>query len=596
MKQNLLFIFIISSILFAYSSTTGSTGNISGTFKVGTTSGADYNSLSAAITAINNGTVTGNIVLEITSDLTESSNSGLGVDMGTFSLTIRPDMDADRTITFTQSTANAGPYGHLVIGCKTTDLGTALADGTVIATNNVTIDGYAVGSTTRRLKLTTSTDALTGSVLINVAGGSTDVTVKNCIIENKSTGSTPRCFYITQFKGTTNSSAPQNTIIENNIISSVPSLTVNGTAIQCTRNTSGSTVNITGLKIRNNTISASGTGIEIYYAGGVDITRNEIKIQKGTASGGAYGIWLRGTSGDMNIIANRFTETSTSQASGTALIQSVSIAASSSNPFNTNIYNNTFSGMDRKATGATAINQYYIGEIGYGTTKIYHNSFYLPALTQPTQAGAYNAIAYTTANYKADIQRNIFISNDNSKSVLISKAVTTGTMNNNVYFLRAGNSNARIVDTYATFSDYRTANSALDANSRNIDVNFVDAAAGNLLLTGTSVQDENLKVASMSAVPTDIAGTVRNTTFTYIGAHESTPFVVSGISDKKYSVSIRTTDSGIEINTPETTLVSVYNVSGVLVISKTMNGTDKIKLGKGVYLLKANNKIIKFGL
>jgi hypothetical protein len=180
-------------------------------YKVGNGATDDFATLGEAINAVNDAiAIDGNIFFEITSDITEPANFGLGKNLNGNGLTIRPDADADRTITFTQATGNVGPWGHFVIGCATGNLNTALADGTVVPTNNVTIDGFAVGGDTKRLKLTTSTDALAGSVIINVVGGSANTTIKNSIIENQATGSNPRCIYITQFKGATVDAAPSN--------------------------------------------------------------------------------------------------------------------------------------------------------------------------------------------------------------------------------------------------------------------------------------------------------------------------------------------------------------------------------------------------
>ena len=89
---------------------------LSGTYKVGTTEIApNYASLSAAVTDLNTLGVAGNVVLEITSDITEAANIGLGVNTNGFSITIRPDADVDRTITFTQSADNGASSGGLVI-------------------------------------------------------------------------------------------------------------------------------------------------------------------------------------------------------------------------------------------------------------------------------------------------------------------------------------------------------------------------------------------------------------------------------------------------------------------------------------------------
>lgn len=568
-----------------------------GIYEVGNGTTDDFATLGEAINAVNDAiAIDGNIVLEITSDITEPANFGLGKNLNGNSLTIRPDADADRTITFTQATANTDIDGHFVIGYKTQGLALAKDNQYLIATNNVTIDGYPTTSTTnRRLKFTTSDASLASSVLINIVGGSTGTILKNAVFSTLSTATNPTNIAITQYLSSPVDLSPANILIENNQITAVPATSsVNGIGIICGRSGTATTL-ISNLNIKNNTIVASGKAIEINYSNGANIQGNEFKIQKGTGTGIAYGIWLRGKSGDMNIIGNRFTEVSTLQASGTVGTQAILVSANASNPFNTNIFNNTFAGMDRKATGATNVNQTYIAEIGYGTTKIYNNSFYLPVLTQPTQNGAYNAISFSTTSYKADIQNNIFISNEDSKSVLISKAVTTGTMNNNIYYLRAGNTNAKIVDTYNTLAAFQAANTTLDVNSKSVDVNFENSAQGDLRIAGASVQDANLRVPSLAAVTTDILGTIRNTEFTYAGAHESTlPFIATGLEGIDDKSIIRRTLTGIEIMLNNESTIQIYNANGVLIEKTRANGIYSRSLSNGVYIISINGKAVKF--
>ena len=103
-----LFVFAFFQLNFA---------QFSGDYYIGV--GQTYATLKAACDDINAGTVTGNVTFYIASDLTEAANVGLGVNTAGFSITFKPDVDADRTITFTNTTDNAGPSGHFVIGNPT---------------------------------------------------------------------------------------------------------------------------------------------------------------------------------------------------------------------------------------------------------------------------------------------------------------------------------------------------------------------------------------------------------------------------------------------------------------------------------------------
>ena len=565
-----------------------------GTFSVGSAANSDFATLSDAVKSVNDAiTVGGDIVFEINSDITEPANFGLAKQMGPNKLTIRPNTDADRTVTFTQTAANVGPYGHFVIGCATGNLNTALSDATVVPTGNVTIDGYAVGGNTRRLTFTTPVDALSGSALINIVA-SNATTIKNMIFNNKSTGTSPMSVYINQFKGVTQDLSPMGTVITNNQITTNAS-TQSGYGIRCNRSGSATT-RITGLEITNNLITASGTGIEVNYCSGVNVSGNEIKVQKGTTIGSGIGVWLRGSTGDMYVVGNKFTELSSIQnGTGTYATQGILTGATSTNPFNVYIFNNMFSGMNRSVSGPANLNQTYIAEIGFGTTKIYHNTFYLPALTLPTQAGAYNAISFTTTNYKADVQNNIFISNEDAKSVLISKNITTGPVNNNIYYLRAGNTYARYVDTYQNFNDYKAACFPNDIDSKNADVEFADAQNGNLMIAGGSVQNSILKVPGLSAVTTDITGKTRDASYTYAGAHESTlPFTITGLKNTSPTADVLKTKTGIEVRVAENSNIELYSVNGTLIDIANVNATYSRNLENGIYIVKINGKAIKF--
>ena len=562
-----------------------------GTYKVGT---GGFASLKSAIDAIQAGTVTGNVVLEINADLTEPANFGLGKDLSGYSLTIRPDADVNRTITYTQSTANTGPWGHFVIGVATANLNSTLTDAMVIATNNVTIDGYAVGGSTRRLSFTTSAASLAGSSLFNIVGGCANAAIKNCILNDQSSNQA-KCIYINQFKGTTTDASPSNTLITNNVISanSQTFTSTGGYGIQCSR-TGTATTKITGLQITNNIITASNECVEIYYCNGATITGNEIKVERANTIGSGTGIWLRGSAGDMYVTGNKFTELVSAQTgTGTYATQGILTGATSVNPFNVYIFNNIFSGMNRSVSGPAALNQSYIAEVGYGTTKIYNNSFYMPALTLPTQAGAYNAISFTTASYKADVQNNIFISNEDAKSVLISKVITTGPVNNNVYYLRAGNTNAKVVDTYATLLAYQTANPTLDVNSKSVDVNFTNAATGDFTLTGASIQDANLAVPRLASVLTDFTGSNRNAS-TYAGAYESTPFIFTGVNQVTTGAKILTTVNGVRVNCSKISDIEIYTFNGMLLDKVKNTLSFDRSLQAGIYLIKVNNVTTKF--
>jgi hypothetical protein len=161
-------------------------------------------------------------------------------------------------------------------------------------------------------------------------------------------------------------------------------------------------------------------------------------------------------------------------------------------------------------------------------------------------------------------------------------------------YLKAGNTNARINGTSATFDAYQLANTDKDQDSKNIDVTFEDAASGDLRIAGLSVTDNNLAVPRLPEVMKDMFGTDRAET-TYAGAHESTlPFAVSSLEETTANVRIIRTASGVEVQLDRESSIELYTISGVL-IDKTRTADVYSKaLNNGVYIIRINGKATKF--
>lgn len=558
---------------------------MSGTYKVGTTLGADYASLSAAVTAINAATIEGNIVLEITSDITEAANFGLAKDLGAYTLTIRPDLDENRTITFTQATANTFPVGHFVIGYQSTGFATAVDDIYHVGTSNVTIDGYAVGGTTKRLKFTTTSASLAGSSLITVYGNSDNVTIKNCILENNSTAATPRAIYYYARTITGGIEAvPDYLTIENNQISSMGSST--GQGIVGVNSGTGPARPI-NMSILNNYVIAQGRCMELHYFGpGLLIQGNEIKLsQQGNSGTTNYGLWIRTGLGPVNIIGNKFSEVSTKEGSASGTYGTRAISCGS---IEHNIFNNSFSGMDRKVVATANVHQSYIFLVGTG--KVYNNTFYMPALTVPTTPGDYFSIQNQTSKV-FDIKNNIFVSDDDNKAVFI-RDVNTTIPNYNIYYLRAGNTNAKVVSTYSTLADYQIANPTLDINSKSVNVFFQDAAAGDLRLTGTSVWNADLHVPVLPEVTVDMFGNNRIGT-TFAGAHQ--PDMTTELENALVNGNrVLRTANGIMVELTKRSTIELYSLTGKLIDRAEVTGVYSKDLSNGAYVIRINGESSKF--
>lgn len=586
------FTFLMAALLIA---TVTMAVPMSGTYRVGTAEvSPNYTSLSAVVADINTNGVGGDIILEITSDITEVANIGLGVNTNGFGITIRPDIVADpntdpvRTITFTQLADNLSPTGHLVIGY--TSLSAAWSDANTIATNNVTIDGYAVGGTTKRLKFTNLNAAEVNARVLAVVGACQNTIIKNCIVENNTTNTgSPVCIVAVVRKGAAIEVAPINFTIDNNTLTCTVSTV--GMGIRLTSSgTLGGTVMVTGFVCKNNLISAQRRILEINYTNGGQIFGNTISLIQPTSTALGYGIWTStGCAGTFNIYNNKIIASSCSGSDTAAGGQRVLSLGGS---VTCNVYNNMFAGMNRAGTATGAVNQTYCF---FGCTgKIYNNTFYMPALSVKTNSGYYTAIQLSFAN--PDIKNNIFISNEDGMINAFYSAVTTGVSENNVFYNTAGNTKSLIVSgtTLSTFAAYQTANPTKDLLSKNVNVNFVDAANGDLRIAGASIQDANLAVPSLAAVPTDMFGTVRATT-TYAGAHEALlPFLSTSVKDVEQTARIMRTASGIQVELDGEAAIELYTFNGVMIDKTKMSGTYSHDLNSGVYIIRINGKATKF--
>lgn len=563
---------------------------LSGTYKVGVGETApDFASLSEAVTSLNTNGLAGNVVLEITTDITEAANIGLGVNTGGFSITIRPDADVNRTITFTQLTDNLSPTGHFVIGYK--GLATAWADANTIATSNVTIDGYAVGGSERRLTFTNTSASHTNARVIVVVGACENTVIKNCIVNNLTThNGSPFCVGAVVRKGTAIEVGPTNFTVENNIMTATGNVVAMGMRI--TNSGTLTTVKLTNLVVKNNTITARRRLAEINYTQGADIYNNEFKSQQTGAAGTiSYGLWTAtAVTGTVKIYNNRFTQAFTEE-TGAFGHRVVSLSSGATYE----IYNNMFAGLDKTKASTAAVNLVYLFYSGV-SGKIYNNTFFMKALTDPSAAatGYYNAI--NLSGNTAEIKNNIFISDEPTHAnTSFINAVPTPASDYNVYYLRQSHTGSKIVATYTTLADYQLANATKDVNSKYANVIFADAAAGDLSLAGTSVQDGNLAVPRLAGVLKDILGNDRAET-TYAGAQESSfPFIYTSTENvQQEPVRIKQTLSGIEVELEGTSNIELYNINGILIDKTSTDGIYTRELSKGMYIIRVNGQAQKF--
>lgn len=560
---------------------------LSGTYKVGVSETVpNFTSLNDAVNALNTNGLAGDVVLEITSDITEAGNIGLGVNTSGHSITIRPDTDENRTITFTQLADNTSPTGHFVIGYK--DLASAWSDANTIATNNVTIDGYAVGGTTKRLTFTNTNAAHVGARMIVVVGACENTVIKNCIVNNLTTNtSSPFCIGAVVRKGTAIEVAPSNLTIENNVLTALGNNVAMG--MRFTNSGTIASVKIAGLVIKNNTITSRRRLIEINYTDGAEIYNNEFVTQQTGAPGTvSYGLWTSAAvTGTVKIYNNKFSQAFTEE-TGAFGHRVVSLSSGATYE----IYNNMFAGLDKTKASTVALNLAYLFYSGV-SGKIYNNTFFMPALTNSTSTGYYNAIQLS--GNTAEIKNNIFISDEptHANTAFIS-AVPIPASDYNIFYLRQAHTGSKIVAAYTTLDGYQDATENKDDHSKYVDVTFANAASGDLSIAGSSIQDSKLEVPRLSEVLTDIFGTTR-AALTYAGAHESTlPFIISSVGEKIESFRLKQTYYGIEVELDEPSNIELYTINGTLIDKTRTDGVYSRELGKGMFIIRVNGQAHKF--
>jgi hypothetical protein len=552
-----------------------------------------FASLAEAFTAINEQTISGNVNLYINGDITSTVNVGL-VNGTEHSITIRPvfgqdeEADAIRTITFNQTTDNAGPSGAICLG-----IGMGIAWAEIAPAKNITIDGSVGDAPNRRLKIATAAtqQGLNGPILI--LDKCSDIVIKNCILEHVGAASTGSNYAVYLRVNTTpaygSKEMPVNvTILNNEIINTTAGASSQGIAIYANAEPVAPS---TGVVIKDNSIRARTRGIFLNEVNGIEITGNEFHINQ--SSGGLSSAAIFGNSrinGDIQVTGNHFVELKSANANtGDWGVKAIITGGAASTWY---IDNNYFTGFDKTSatSGTTMLQGIRLGALA--GSYIRHNTFYLNPVTEanrPTNPSTPAAAdgAYAAINIAAGtpvIQNNLFVSGEDAfPNFFIRGDVAFTAADNNIFCLPASAVNAKIASG--------TAPSDLTSVA---EVVFEDAAAGILDLAGTSNKDRHLGVAPLAEVLSDIYGTLRSTTLTYAGAFEGDEFepgeninsLAAGdihIAQKGNQLTI-TVLSGRRIQ-----VVKLYDLQGRTIIAQQGLATSVHSLpapDKGVYIVE----------
>lgn len=497
---------------------------LAGTYNIGGAS-ADYSTLYDAVSDMSTWGIGGDINFLICADLTEDHNIGL-VNSSSYHITIRPDADADRTITFTNTDDNDGPSGAFIIGAPF-----GIADMSAVNTANITIDGLASTEATHKMKLQVSSTFGSNAGVIVFYGGITNTTLKNCKLVNNLVGSAYRAHCVAV--RSTASAYPDGIIIENNEITSMTAgygcpIYINGSA--STSNPPANTI------IRNNEIIGKRDAILFNYCNNLTIENNIFRIKGsngvlGKAIGNYSG--TAQSSGNIIIRKNQFVELLTNNGydnNGFIAIEAVSGG-------NWTIENNLITGFD-------AVTNSCKGEligIKTGSTPssitIQHNTMFMPAfsktITSSLLSGYPVSLIYIAAG--SPVVKNNILANMETECV---SSIIRGTLNanctNNVYYLAGGN--GVMVDgskACADWTEFQTQYAAQAATSKNQQVELVDGYK----IASAYVGNINLGMTPLDAVTADIEGNARHANITYAGCYEA--------SDLNDAVVIEVTDVAI---------------------------------------------------
>ena len=507
---------------------------MSGNVNVGT--GGTFTSLTntgGVFEYLNSAGATGNVQINITSDLTgETGSVALNELAGGFSVTIRPS-GAARTISGTGTTA--------IIRLND-------ADG-------VTIDG-----------------SLTGGTAGNTVGG--DASLRNLTIQNNSTSTSSAVVLI----GSSTNGAQNNIVKNTSIIGNDPLTTIIGISIggatpgsagvdndgnrveNCSLqksvlgvyNAGASTTNPnTATVITKNEMAATTTNrlqrgaILIFNQDGAQVTLNNIGGINGAVGIDHYGIGAGIQDSTTTTVANGgITNTTISRnringvvSTSTVGFSAYGIGIAGGTTGANTIANNMITGVSSPSTSPDLVSGIFVASATGSNTKVYFNSIAMTGDRMVTGGSATQmpsfGIAYT-ADVALELKDNIFYTTQvstgggtNAKSYAIGTLATTFANLNSNYNdfwstgandggFRSGSLAGGAGTDYATLAAWQAATSG-DANSQEVDPLFVNDLNDLHLLPTTPVENDGIPVAG---VTDDFDGNPRSMTTPEIGADE----------------------------------------------------------------------------
>ncbi len=568
---------------------------LAGTVTVGT--GGTYATLNALFADLNAVGLSGNLTVNIVSDITEPAAAGLSqwteVGAGNYTVTIRPSGGARR---ISGSITNSGVI--VLVGADR-----VIIDGRINNTgNNLTIENTLASGTSVGILLAGTTEA---------SGGCNDVTIRNCTIMAGTTVGTTTSTAAIWAQGL---GAPNNnlTITENIIKRSYRGIYI-GTNAPLTP--------YLGLTITNNEVGTANSteqntfrGIQVGYSRGAVINGNTVYNQITTLGVSIAAIELA-TGADSCIVSNNKIHTIANPSASGWGAYGINVAAGN-NHF---IYNNDVSNIytcNYSAT-STTFNAFGI-RLAAGTgIRVINNTVNMSG-NYPTNA---NTVASSAAFCVTAVGiTGLTVRNNNFSNRITSAATGNKGMyaywlpdaypfatainsfaNNNLdigsepYHLTAKLGTTHGTTVYASLADWKTVSSR-DTTSVAINPAFLSATTG----VPNSLALNNLGTPE-PGITTDINGVTRNATTPDLGAYEFTPIATdatavelivkpnsAGCFEPNEPVKAVIRNSGAAVlnfaNNNMTVTVNVSAPGGPVVLTATRN-TGTLAIGDTLQIL-----------
>lgn len=530
-----------------------SQAQMSGTYYVGAPGTSpvgdpDYPTLKAAVDVANVAGIAGNVTLLVTSDLTEAAEVGLGVNTNGFTFTIKPAPGVSPIVSFTTTAVvadNASSIqGHFVVGSATR------SPAAQTPTHRVVIDGSnTVGGTSRDMTFRGAATANYRPV-IRAFGNNDNLTIKNLVVTSQNTGAGGAILVSTY-----GDAGADDLTIENNSITNTGGASSSAITVARSSLIPGPTNSATGMRIAGNDLTYRLRGANIQWRDRGEISGNTFTTVAGSNDSKAVIVLAApaDAAGTLNIHSNRFAALATSGSTGTMGVDN-QIAEG---PVVVNVYNNVFTGF---STTAAATNQRLFAvrhAFALTTTNVYHNTVYIPELTNLTTMGTTVIAAFafvdnvagnnTSPTGTMNVWNNLVSIEETTMKVFgIYRAGTGGTLTSDFNVVStpgaAGNFGYSAGADRATLDAWRDA-TLQDRNSRVKAPTFVSAS--DLHLAGASLGDADLGGTPLAAVTTDLDGAARSTSAPYVGADEAAPALAPRIVNHTVGVSGNATASAL---------------------------------------------------